>query len=172
MEGESVLTVFGTVFEKALFSISIAYLKSNTILHLFFHQAKREVAQMATQGVIVRRANNLWMKSRLKKRPGTVWEEVKGSRRYGTNTRKEFLSIWEEQNTCLEQLNQRRWASHEFVYVQGCKQTFKILVSPQLHELVCPRGWFLFNFITIIILLYYNHHLNFSSRLNHLVMLF
>ncbi len=30
--------------------------------------------------------------------------------------------------------------SNEFVYVQGCKQTFKILASPQLHELVCPRG--------------------------------
>ncbi len=33
-------------------------------------------------------------------------------------------------------------------------------------------SYFIFYYITIIILLYYNRHINFSSRLNHLFMLF
>lgn len=132
---------------------------------------------MTTQWVIIWRANNLWMKNRLKERAGTVWEEVKGSRRYSTNTREEFLRIWEEQNRKKQMF--RAAESKEmsfpwflqFVYVQGCKQTFKILVCPQLQELVCPRGWFLFYFCYIkVMLLQYDNQV--SSSLYPLFTLF
>ncbi len=102
-------------------------------------------------------------------RVGGSEREQKVQYKHEERVSKNMRGAKEKKNTCLEQLNQMSLCMCKDVNKHS--RYWRLL---NYMNLFVPGvdSYIFFYYITIIILLYYNRHINFSSRRNHLFMLF